>query len=193
MARKTKNSRKRKRASPLRLISKQTSKSNPKKSISWLPLIGFVLLCNLIGILGSLFTFSSISEWYVYLQKPFFSPPNWVFGPVWTLLYIMMGVSAYLVWKARSSGSGQTLGANNRALSVFAIQLALNCLWSILFFGLKSPMFAFLDIVLLWISIVYVFKLFYPIEKKAAYLLIPYLLWVSFASLLNLAIWVMNG
>lgn len=149
-------------------------------------LILFILLCNLAGIIGSFFTFEAIPSWYVTLQKPSFSPPAWVFAPVWIILYTLMGVSAYLIWLKKGKRIKQALG-------VFAFQLILNTLWSIIFFGMRNPFIAFLEIILLWLSIIYCIHLFLKIEKRSAYLLIPYLLWVSFALILNLAIRLLNS
>lgn len=139
-----------------------------------------VVICEFAGIIGSLFTFSAIPSWYVYLNKPFFAPPNFVFGPVWTLLYFLMGVSLYIVW------------VKKKPLTIFWIQLFLNAFWSIIFFGLRNPLLAFIDIIGLWIAVVLTIKYFFSFSKPAAYLLIPYLLWVSFASLLNLSIVILN-
>ena len=146
-----------------------------------LRLIGAVALCQLSGIIGSVFTVSAITEWYAFLNKPFFSPPNWVFGPVWTTLYTLMGISLYLVWQQR------------KGVSIwFWIQLVLNTLWSISFFALKSPTLAFINVIVLWLSIFLTIKQFYRVQKVAGLLLIPYLLWVTFATLLNAAIAVLN-
>ena len=142
---------------------------------------GFVLLCQTAGAIGSIFSFSAIENWYAYLNKPFFNPPNWIFGPVWTTLYILMGISAYLVWKKRKG-----------IPFWFWIQLVLNALWSILFFGLQSPILAFVGVIFLWLSIFLTITSFYRIHKTAAYLLVPYLLWVTFASLLNASIALLN-
>lgn len=148
-------------------------------------LIFSIGICLGAGILGSFFTVSSIPAWYATLQKPAFSPPNWVFGPVWTILYIMMGVSLYLVWISKGK-------LKQKALNLFFVQLGLNALWSIIFFGMKNPTLALVDIVALWIAIVLTIKYFYPVSRLAAYLLVPYLLWVSFASILNLSIVILN-
>lgn len=137
-------------------------------------------LCLGAGVLGSFFTISSIPTWYATLNKPFFSPPNWVFGPVWTTLYILMGISLYLVWQKK------------KVPSIFWIQLALNAVWSIVFFGLHSPFLALLTIIALWVTIVSTIKSFSKISKLSGNLLIPYLLWVSFASILNLSIVFLN-
>lgn len=137
--------------------------------------------------IGSYFTMPAITSWYATLEKPFFSPPNWLFGPVWTLLYLLMGISLYLVWTARANKAQKAV-----AMKVFFVQLVLNSVWSIVFFGLQSPLLALLVIVGLWILIVLTIKHFLKISKIASWLLIPYLAWVSFASLLNLAIFYLN-
>jgi translocator protein len=139
------------------------------------------------GIVGSLFTFTAIQTWYVTLQKPALNPPAWVFGPVWTTLYLLMGIAAFLVWRAGWSRKDVRI-----ALSIFGAQLVLNALWSIVFFGFQSPAWAFVNIVLLWISIVWVMYAFYKISRLATYLLVPYICWVSFAAYLNFAIWILN-
>ncbi len=159
-----------------------------------------LLLPQLAGGIGALFTSSRIPTWYAALEKPALNPPSWVFGPVWTLLFILMGVAAFLVWR-RLPGSGirkqiyKFTGMHNHitmALALFLFQLFLNTLWSILFFGLQSPGLALLEIAALWLAIVATMLSFYRISRVAAYLLIPYLLWVSFASYLNYAIWSLN-
>ncbi|MEO8638026.1 MAG: TspO/MBR family protein [Candidatus Taylorbacteria bacterium] len=154
---------------------------------SFLKLVTAILVSELAGILGSLFTISAIPTWYVTLAKPAFNPPSWIFGPVWTTLYALMGISAFLVWN-----KGLNRRDVRKALGVFGFQLALNALWSIVFFGLHSPAWALVNIVAMWLAIVWTMTLFYKISKPAMYLLIPYILWVSFATYLNLAIWVLN-
>jgi tryptophan-rich sensory protein len=131
------------------------------------------------------FTTSSIPTWYASLIKPSFNPPNWIFGPVWTTLYLLMGISLYLVWIRGAK-------KNRTALIWFGSQLALNSIWSILFFGLKSPLSAFIEIIFLWITILITIIYFYKTSKPAAYLLIPYILWVSFAAVLNISIVILN-
>ncbi len=146
-----------------------------------------VVGCELVGILGGLFTAPAIKEWYIFLNKPAFSPPNWIFGPVWTVLYFLMGVAAYLIWiKSDSRKKIKT------ALNFFLAQLVFNFLWSLLFFGLHSPLLALVDIVILWQLIVVTMVSFYPLSKTAAYLLLPYLVWVSFATILNASIVILN-
>lgn len=145
-------------------------------------LIISILICEFAGIIGSIFTSRSVTEWYPTLVKPSINPPSWIFAPVWTILFLLMGISLYLVWNKK----------NKIALIFFSIQLGLNILWSIIFFGLKSPLFAFIEIILLWVSILITIIKFYKISKNAAYLLIPYLLWVTFAAILNFLIFKLN-
>ncbi len=147
-----------------------------------------VVGCELVGITATPFTLSAIPTWYQTLNKPFFSPPNWVFGPVWIILYFLMGLAVYLIWTSKTKN--QKL--RQVGLKYFSIQLGLNFLWSILFFGLHSPILGMIDIIILWILILLTIIKFYKISKTASYLLIPYLLWVSFASLLNLSIILLN-
>ena len=150
-------------------------------------LVYSIVICQLAGVIGSFFTFPSISTWYAALEKPSFNPPNWIFSPVWITLFILMGVSLYLVWS-----QGTKTKYVKIALTLFGIQLSLNILWSIIFFGLKSPFFAFIEIAILWVAISLTIFKFSKISKTAAYLLIPYILWVSFAAVLNFSIWVIN-
>jgi len=150
-------------------------------------LIISVLACLLAGFVGSVATMPSIPTWYASLQKPPFNPPNWIFGPVWTTLFIMMGVAAFLVWD-----KGLEKKEVRVALAIFGIQLLLNVFWSVLFFGMQSPLYAFIDIIALWASILATIIYFYKISATAGYLLIPYILWVSFASILNLSIAILN-
>lgn len=146
-----------------------------------------VTISQLAGLIGSVFTISAIPLWYATLVKPALTPPAWVFGPVWTTLYALMGIAAFLIWKE---------GLNRRevkiALGIFIGQLALNTLWSIIFFGLHNPGAAMIEISFLWLAILATIAAFYKISRPAAYLLLPYILWVSFAAYLNLMIWVLN-
>jgi translocator protein len=154
--------------------------------INWFKLIISLILPQMAGIIGSLFTIRSIPTWYAALDKPSFNPPSWIFGPAWITLYILMGISFYLIWIKSDLPNFGLLS------SVFILQLALNAFWSIIFFGLKSPLYAFIEIIALWVSILICIILFYKVSKMSAYLLIPYLLWVSFASILNFYIWKLN-
>ena len=149
--------------------------------------LGFILVSQLAGIIGAFFTSSAISSWYVTLNKPAFNPPGWLFGPVWVILYTLMGIAAYLVW--------QRWGESNLAkwaVILFLVHLAFNALWSILFFGLKNPMFAFFEIIFLLIMIVSVSIMFLQIDKRAFFMMLPYIIWVSFAMVLNFYIWRLN-
>lgn len=154
---------------------------------NWLKLITAITVCELAGIIGSIFTGPEIQGWYTTLAKPMFNPPNWVFGPVWTTLFALMGIAAYLVWQ-----QGINRHAVRVALELFAVQLGLNILWSLIFFGLHNPGWAVVEIAVLWLMIVSTIIAFYKVSKPAAWLLLPYLLWVSFASALNFAIWNLN-
>jgi len=147
-----------------------------------------VVTCLVVGYFSGMVTRSAITTWYPTLVKPSFNPPNWIFAPVWSMLYVMMGVAAGLVWNRIESEKEIV----KSALIFFAIQLALNALWSYLFFGLKNPMLAGVEIILLWLMIFETHTKFLKINKIAGYLLIPYLLWVSFAMVLNASIWWLN-
>ncbi len=137
----------------------------------------------LAAIIGSLFTVSALSGWYGSLAKPFFNPPNWLFAPVWTALYIMMGVALYYVWESAADRYQK-----QAAVTLFFVQLAVNVLWSILFFGLKLPLLAVFEIIILWLLIALTISAFGRINKLSAILLWPYLAWVTFATFLNAAI-----
>jgi tryptophan-rich sensory protein len=153
----------------------------------FIKLLTAVISCELVGILGAIFTTQSIPTWYAQLNKPPFSPPNWLFGPVWTLLYLLMGISFYLIWKQESKKKSR-----KQAIQLFLIQLGMNFVWSPIFFGLRDPLFGLVIIVSMWWFIVATIRAFFPLSKTAAYLLIPYILWVSFATILNAAIVVLN-
>lgn len=145
------------------------------------------------GIIGALFTASAIPVWYASLEKSALNPPNWVFGPVWTVLYLLMGIAVFLVWSSYADEpTGEAKRGKRNALVVFDTQLALNVLWSALFFYLHDPFLAFLEIIVLWCMIALTIRVFYPISRIAAYLLVPYFLWVSFAAYLNYSVWVLN-
>ena len=141
-----------------------------------------------VGGLGALVTNPAVSGWYQELDKPGFTPPSWVFGPVWTLLYLLMGISLYLVWKQGTDKEGVPT-----AMVLFGVHLALNFLWSAIFFGMKSPGAAFAEIILLWSMILLIIWKFSKIHKWSAYLLIPYILWVTYAAALNYSIWNLNN
>ena len=154
---------------------------------SALILIGAVLLCNCVGLLGALATSTGPGSWYETLVKPAFNPPSWLFAPVWTLLYILMGISLYLVIMEWKKGRDVRI-----PLILFAIQLILNTLWSFAFFALESTLYGLLVIIPLWIFIAATMVAFFPVRKAATWLLIPYLLWVSFATVLNYALYALN-
>lgn len=152
-----------------------------------LKLIAAILVCQFAGFIGSFFTAPSVTTWYASIQKPDFTPPNWIFAPVWTTLFLLMGISLYLVWERGLEKKEVKL-----AISIFGIQFVLNIIWSLLFFGLQNPFFAFVEIILLWIAILATIVLFYRISGKAGLLMVPYILWVSFAAFLNYSIWILN-
>lgn len=152
-----------------------------------LTLAGFILLPLLVGGIGAVFTTSAIPTWYATLAKPWFAPPNWLFGPAWTVLYVLMGVASFLVYQKRETD----LRADG-ALKVYGLQLGLNFLWSVIFFGLRSILGGFIEIVLLWVLIVINIRKFYQVSPAAGLLLIPYLAWVTFASVLNFGILQLN-
>ena len=169
-----------------------------------------IILSELAGVIGSVFTISAISIWYAGLVKPALSPPSWVFGPVWTILYFLIGISLFLVWKNNWKTTNPILENRRKAwdawserlwtgdlqkenaIAIFTVQYILNILWSFIFFGLYLPIFAFFEILALWFTIIFTIVNFYRISKLAAYLLIPYILWVSFAAYLNYSIWMLN-
>ena len=154
----------------------------------YLKILIFVVICLAVGYLSSIVTKSSVETWFPTLKKPSFNPPNWAFPVVWTTLYIFMGVAAGLIWDKIEIKKEEV----QKALLFFFIQLALNALWSILFFGLKNPLLALVEIVLLWLMIYETFMKFNKIDKIAGYLFIPYLFWVTFAIILNANIWWLN-
>lgn len=141
----------------------------------------------LIGLLGSTATSLNLPTWYASLHKPSFNPPNWVFAPVWTVLYIMIGMSLYMLWVIPAKTK-----QHRNALKMFVAQLLLNCMWSLVFFGLRSPKGGLVVIVLLLLALAITIKRAYAIYKPAALLLVPYFLWTSFATILNVAIVILN-
>jgi len=151
-------------------------------------LIFSLFICLFAGFIGSFFTSPAIPTWYATLQKPSFAPPNWVFFPVWTALFIMMGISLFLIWQ-----KGREDKKVKNAIYLFAGQLVLNAMWSFAFFGLRSPLLGLIEIIFLWITILATILSFMKLSRTAAYLLIPYFLWVSFASIVNFWIWRLNS
>ncbi|MEK7647491.1 MAG: TspO/MBR family protein [Patescibacteria group bacterium] len=150
-------------------------------------LIISIATCEAVGILGSIFTASSVDTWYSTLARPAFAPPNWIFGPVWTTLFALMGIAAFLVWR-----EGMHRRAVRVALGVGAVHLLLNFLWSLIFFGLRNPGLAFIEIIILWLAILATMIAFARVSRAAAWLLVPYIVWVSFAAYLNYSIWIAN-
>lgn len=155
---------------------------------SVLGLVVFVVVCFAVAGLGSLFTTPRVADgaWYDTLSKPFFTPPSWLFGPVWTVLYLAVAVSGWLAWRRRGFSGAPA------AMALFAAQLALNLLWSVVFFGLRAPGLGLVEILVLWAAILATILAFRPISRPAALLLVPYLAWVTFATALNAGIWLLN-
>lgn len=174
-------------------------------------LVASIVFCESVGIIGSTFMSGYGMTWYAHLLKPTLNPPNWIFAPVWTVLYFLMGISLFLVWKndwkvsielspkewKKSwnkysdrlwTGSWQ----KTNIISIFTIQLLLNLLWTFIFFGLRQPGYAFFELCMLWVSIIYTVINFYRVSQSAAYLLLPYFFWVTFAGYLNVNIWLLN-
>ena len=145
-----------------------------------------ILLPLSLGAIAGMFTSQSVPEWYATLNRPSFNPPNWIFGPVWTTLYILMGISFFLIWKQEASK------VRNRAILIFLLQLLLNFAWSFIFFYFNMIGLALVEIILLWINIVLMLVVFYKIKPVASYINIPYLLWVTFATVLNASYYILN-
>ncbi|MGA9769758.1 MAG: TspO/MBR family protein [Blastocatellia bacterium] len=158
----------------------------PTDKSDWIGLVVSILICFAVAGLGSLATNPEIPNWYQAIRKPAWTPPNWLFGPVWTALYLAMAVAAWLVWKRAG------WEANNNALWLFVIQLALNLAWSFIFFKFHNPALALIDILFLWLAILLTAVKFAGVSRAAALLLVPYLIWVTYAASLNFAIWRMN-
>jgi len=154
---------------------------------NFLSLAGCILLCLGAGFVGSVFTTPAINSWYVYLNKPAFNPPAWLFAPVWTLLYVLMGIALFLVYRKAKENKFAALSS-----FIFVIHLIFNTSWSIIFFGVKMIPQAFANIVLLWLLIVFLIFAFWRVDKRASILLWPYLIWVSFASILNFYLMILN-
>ncbi|HAX48290.1 MAG TPA: tryptophan-rich sensory protein [Ignavibacteria bacterium] len=151
-------------------------------------LVVSIVVCQLAGVIGSIFTVSNINTWYIDLSKPLLNPPNWVFGPVWITLYFLMGIALFLVWN-----KGLDSRFSKNAFILFIVQLVFNAMWSIVFFGLHQLLISVFVIIILWLLIFVNIVQFGKISKPAAYLLLPYILWVSFASYLNIAIYILNA
>ncbi len=169
-----------------------------------------IIFCELVGVVGSFFTISQISGWYAGLNKPFFNPPSWIFGPVWTIIFFLMGISLYFVWSKKWLPKNKIDFKNKKAwnpisqkflsgswqkvniILIFLTQVVLNILWSVIFFGLHSAGAAFFVLLMLWFTIIFMIVNFYRVSRASALLLLPYILWVSFAGVLNFFIWVLN-
>jgi translocator protein len=165
-------------------IVKQKLKSFSNQTLI---IIGFIVGSIILGTSGSIFTIPNIPTWYATLNKSPLNPPGWVFGPVWTILFALMGYSAYLIWSKKSKKIDV-----NYPLTVFAIQFGFNIIWSFLFFGLRSPAYGLVGIIVLWFTIYATISAFKPVSKLAAWLLVPYILWVTFASYLNFMVYLLN-
>jgi benzodiazapine receptor len=152
-----------------------------------LKLVVSLVACQCAGLVGSIFTTPAIPTWYATLEKPFFTPPNWLFAPAWVTLYVLMAVAAFLVWRKGLSEEGV-----KPALVIFLVQLVINAFWSVAFFGLKSPVAGVVVIVVLWIAILFTILKFFRLSAAAGSLLLPYILWVSFAAALNISLWILN-
>jgi len=156
-------------------------------SVEWPALVGCVLLCELAGVVPAILTAEDVAAWYPTLAKPAFTPPSWVFGPVWTTLYLLMGVALYLVWR-RATGRRRQV-----ALGAFGVQLALNAAWTLTFFGAREVLGGLVVIGALLAAIIATMGAFARVDRRAAALLVPYLLWVGFATALNYELWRLNG
>jgi translocator protein len=154
---------------------------------NWIKLIIALIIPQVVAASGAYFTVTGIGSWYQSLDKPSWNPPNWVFGPVWTTLYVLMGIALYLVWRSKASEKQKRW-----AITFWGIQLFLNFLWSFLFFGQEQILGALLEIIILWLFILLTIFAFARINKGAAWLLVPYICWVSFAAILNYTIWDLN-
>jgi len=161
--------------------------TSDKRITSWAALAGFIALCLAVGALGGWMTAGSVADWYPTLAKPSWTPPNSIFGPVWTALYVLMAFAAWLVWRKDMRFAGV-----KAAMILFMAQLALNFLWSLLFFGLRAPGLALVDIVTLLFVLVLTVWAFFQQSRLAGLIMLPYLAWVFFAAALNFAIWRLN-
>lgn len=154
---------------------------------NWLPPVVSIAIALAVGAVGGWATASSVTTWYATLAKPAFNPPNFLFGPVWTALYVLMAVAAWLVWRA-----GPADGRRRTALTLYAVQLALNLAWSLIFFGLRRPDLALMEVLVLFAAILATIRAFARLDRRAGWMLLPYAAWVAFATLLNFEIWRLN-
>ncbi len=161
--------------------------SSKRMPVRWVDLISWIAFCESAGIIGALFTVSSIPTWYTAITKPSFNPPSWIFSPVWIVLYALMGIAAYRVSR---------LGMKNKpvrnAVFLFLIHLVFNTLWSIIFFGGRNIPLGFVDISIIWVLVIFLTLRFHDLDRVSSYLMLPYLAWVSFATVLNYNIWLLN-
>jgi tryptophan-rich sensory protein len=164
----------------------EPTEDRPKESRNLVSLFAFIIICLIISGIGGAITASSVETWYQALEKPIFNPPDWVFAPVWTLLYIIMGIAAWRVWRLRS------FEATGKALGVFALQLGFNLAWSFLFFGLQRIDLALVEIVILLVAIIVNAIMFWRIDRLAGLMLMPYIAWVTYATILNASLWLLN-
>lgn len=159
----------------------------PKNFLEWMLLLYSIAISHVAGLIGSLFTIEAIPNWYATLTLPSFAPPNWIFAPVWLTLYTLMGIALFLVWR-----KGKWLFDVKWGVRVFFFHLVINALWSILFFGLQNPLYGLVTIALLAVSILVTMYFFFRVSKVSGWLLVPYLIWVLFATYLNYSIWTLN-
>ena len=165
----------------------EPARDRPKSSRDLLGLFAFIILCLAVSGGGGAITATSVDTWYQALEKPPFNPPDWLFAPVWTALYILMGIAAWRVWRLRSFEATRT------AFAVFGVQLCLNLTWSFLFFGLQRIDLALLEIVILLVAIIANTIMFWRIERLAGLMFVPYAAWVTYATLLNASLWLLNA
>jgi translocator protein len=164
-------------------MSRTGEKNNMNK---WVKLASCILACQMAGIIGSAFTFQAVQTWYATLSKPWFTPPNWLFGPVWITLFTMMGISLYWIVQ-------RDVKTVKIPLILFGAQLVANTLWNYLFFGLHNALYGLVDIVVMWALIAVTIASFYKVSRRAGAILIPYLAWVTIATLLNYYVWILNA
>ena len=169
------------------MIATEIVKGMSNRALNIIKLVVSIVACQCAGLIGSVFTTPSIPTWYASLTRPSFTPPNWLFAPAWLTLYLLMAIAAFLVWRRGLGTPGV-----KKALLIFLVQLILNALWSIVFFGLHSPLGGVMIIVLLWIAILLTILKFFKLSTSAGALLLPYILWVTFAASLNISIALLN-
>jgi tryptophan-rich sensory protein len=173
-------------------------------------LFASIIICELAGVVGSIFTVQEINKWYSILKKPSFNPPSWIFAPVWTTIFVLMGIALYLVWDKKFAIKNELKFKQKKPINklskkflngrwqkaniilIFAVQLILNVFWSVIFFGAHATGWAFFELLMLWVAVVFTIINFYRVSKISAWLLAPYILWISFAGILNFAIWILN-